>query len=117
MEADRQQEHRHDEGDKKQDREDQDDKRREEQDDEKTKERKLTRFHGSTELNPIRLGRDASQIAEEVVQHLSKIDGAEVRVTLEVHADLPDGASEKLVRDVTENCRTLKFNNYGFEET
>jgi len=27
-----------------------------------------------------------------------------------------DGASDKLVRDVTENCRTLKFKEYGFEE-
>jgi predicted AAA+ superfamily ATPase len=118
LEADRQQEHRHDERDKKQDRKDQDGKRREEQDEtNEKKERKLTRFHGSVALDPIRLGRDAGQIAEEVVQHLTKIVGAEVRVTLEVDADLPDGASDKLVRDVTENCRTLKFSNYGFEET
>jgi hypothetical protein len=118
MEADRQQEHRHDEGDKKKDRKDQNGEGREGKDEtEEKKERKLTRFHGSVELNPIRLGRDASQIAEEVVQHLTKIDGAEVRVTLEVDADLPDGASDKLVRDLTENCRTLKFSNYGFEET
>jgi len=27
-----------------------------------------------------------------------------------------DGASDKLVRDVTENCRTLKFTDFGFEE-
>jgi hypothetical protein len=39
-----------------------------------------------------------------------------VRITLEIEAELSDGASEKLVRDVTENCRTLKFNSYGFEE-
>jgi hypothetical protein len=30
---------------------------------------------------------------------------------------LPDGASEKLVRDVTEKCRTLRFEGYGFEES
>src|SRR5262249_16024643 len=97
---------------------DPDGRAREEQDktDEK-KERKLTRFHGSVALDPIRLGRDAGQIAVEVVQHLTKIVGAEVRVTLEVEANLPDGASEKLVRDVTENCRTLKFYPYGLEDT
>ncbi|MCD6307894.1 MAG: AAA+ family ATPase, partial [Candidatus Latescibacteria bacterium] len=76
----------------------------------------LHRFHGSVQLNPIRVGRDASQIAEEVIQHLSKLVGAEVEVTLEIHAKLRDGASEKTVRDVTENCRTLKFETYGFEE-
>jgi hypothetical protein len=76
----------------------------------------LLRFHGSVTVDPVRLGRDAGRIAEEVVQHLSTIVGANVEITLEIRADLPEGASEKLVRDVTENCRTLKFNDYGFEE-
>jgi hypothetical protein len=76
----------------------------------------LRRFHASVTIDPLRLGRDASQIAEEVVQHLTRIVGAQVEITLEIQADLPEGASEKLVRDVTENCRTLKFENYGFEE-
>ncbi|MCG3139111.1 MAG: hypothetical protein HJJLKODD_02989 [Phycisphaerae bacterium] len=76
----------------------------------------LRRFHGSVHLDPVRLGRDASRIAEEVVQHLAGIVGAEVEVTLEIKAELQDDAPEKLVRDVTENCRTLKFETYGFEE-
>jgi predicted AAA+ superfamily ATPase len=74
------------------------------------------RFHGSVRLDPLRLGRDAGQIAEEVVQHLTKLVGAEVEITLEISAELPEPASEKLVRDVTENCRTLRFENFGFEE-
>lgn len=77
---------------------------------------KLRRFHASATLDPLRLGRDAAQIAEEVVQHLTKIVGAQVEITLEIQAELPEGASEKLVRDVTENCRTLKFASHGFEE-
>jgi hypothetical protein len=77
----------------------------------------LRRFHGSVKLDPVRLGRDAARIAEEVVQHLSSIVGAEVQVTLDVQVELPERASEKLVRDVTENCRTLKFVDFGFEET
>jgi hypothetical protein len=76
----------------------------------------LRRFHASVTIDPLRLGRDAGQIAEEVVQHLTRIVGAKVEITLEVQAELPDAASEKLVRDVTENCRTLRFDNYGFEE-
>ncbi len=77
----------------------------------------LRRFHGSVKLDPVRVGRDASKIAEEVIQHLSGVVGANVEVTLEIQANLPDGASDKMVRDVTENCRTLKFDAYGFEET
>jgi hypothetical protein len=76
----------------------------------------LTRFHASMTIDPLRLGRDAGQIAEEVVQHLTRIVGAQVEITLEIQADLPEAASEKLVRDVTENCRTPRFDNYGFEE-
>jgi hypothetical protein len=73
-------------------------------------------FHGSLTIDPLRLGRDAAQIAEEVVQHLTRVVGARVEINLEIQAELTEGASEKLVRDVTENCRTLRFTSYGFEE-
>lgn len=76
----------------------------------------LRRFHGSVKLDALRVGRDASKIADEVIQHLAGIVGADVEVTLEIRAELPEAASEKLIRDVTENCRTLKFEGYGFEE-
>jgi hypothetical protein len=36
-------------------------------------------------------------------------------VTLDVEAILPGGASDQLVRTVTENSRTLKFTSHGFE--
>lgn len=32
-------------------------------------------------------------------------------------AEMSDGASDKTIRDVTENCRTLRFESFGFEET
>ena len=67
-------------------------------------------------LDPQRTGRDASRIADEVISHLSGLVGAEVTVTLEIEAHMPEGAPEKVVRTVTENCRTLKFTNQGFEE-
>lgn len=75
------------------------------------------RRHGSAKLDPLRMGRDASQIAEEILQHLTTIPGSKVEVSVEIRAELPEGASEKLVRDVTENCRTLKFDTYEFEES
>jgi predicted AAA+ superfamily ATPase len=78
--------------------------------------RVLTRFHGSVHLDPTRLGRDAGKIAEEVVQHLSTLPGAKVELTLEIQATLPSGAPDTTVRIVTENCRTLKFKDTGFEE-
>ena len=76
----------------------------------------IRRFHGSVKLDPLRVGRDAARIGEEIIQHLSTLTGSKVEVTLEIRVDAPDGVPDKTVRDVTENCRTLKFESYGFEE-
>jgi nucleotide-binding universal stress UspA family protein len=73
------------------------------------------RFHGSVRVDSARVGRDAARIAEEVISHLVAQMGAEVTVTLEIDARLPNGATDQLVRTVTENGRTLKFDNQGFE--
>jgi hypothetical protein len=51
-----------------------------------------------------------------VIAHLAGQVGAEVTVTLEIEASLPGGATDQIVRTVTENGRTLKFTNQGFEE-
>ncbi len=79
------------------------------------REHKPRRFHGTVDLNPERVGRDASKIAEEVITHLAGLMRAHVRVTLEIAAEIPDGAPDQVVRTVTENGRTLKFSNLGFE--
>jgi predicted AAA+ superfamily ATPase len=76
---------------------------------------KPRRFHGSVTLDPTRVGRDASRVAEEVIAHIAALTGAQVTVTLEIEATVPDGAPEHVVRIVTENSRTLKFTSHGFE--
>lgn len=78
-------------------------------------EPQIRRFHGRVRLNPLRVGADAGKIAEEIVSHLAALKEADVAVTLEIAADLPNGASDQTVRTVTENCRTLKFDVQGFE--
>jgi len=50
-----------------------------------------------------------------VLAHLTGLQGAEVRVTLEIEAQLPAGVPEQVERIVTENCRTLRFVTHGFE--
>ncbi len=73
------------------------------------------RFHGSVTLDPTRVGRDAGRIADEVIAHLVGLVGANVKITLEIEAEIPSGAPDHVVRTVTENSRTLKFNSQGFE--
>lgn len=77
---------------------------------------KPRRFHGSVELDPARMGRDAGQIGEEVIAHLAGMVNAKVRVTLEIEGQFPEGASESTVRTVTENAAHLKFASHAFEE-
>lgn len=74
------------------------------------------RFHGSVKIGPHMMAGDAGKINEEVVKHLTMILGAHVQVTLEIQADIPDGVPNETARTVTENCRTLKFEDFGFEE-
>jgi len=74
------------------------------------------RYHATVALDPMRVGRDAARVADEVIVHLTALGGARVRVTLEIEAEVPDGVPEHVVRIVTENGRALKFESQGFEE-
>jgi hypothetical protein len=76
----------------------------------------LKRFYGTVTLDATRVGRDAGRIADEVISHLTALVGSEVKVTLEIEAQVPNGIPESTVRTVTENGRTLKFAAHGFEK-
>ena len=77
---------------------------------------KPKRYHGTVALDPARVGRDASRIADEVITHLVGLVGSNVKITLEIEADISAGVPDNVVRTVTENSRTLKFgSNSGFE--
>jgi len=78
-------------------------------------ERLTKRFYGSVELDPARLNKQIPDIADLVVQHLVKLPGASVSVTLEIHADIDGGVPHKVVIDVTQNAKDLKFKDFGFE--
>ena len=82
---------------------------------ENTQQTVLRRFYGNIEIDAMRVNRDAPAIASEIIQHLTALNGAKVKVTLEIEAEIPEGVPDDVVRTVTENCRTLKFNNQSFE--
>ena len=77
--------------------------------------RQPQRFHGKVSLDAARVGRDAGRIAEEVIAHLTGMVGSAVSVSLEIEAVNPDGVPDQVVRTVTENAQTLKFEDHGFE--
>ena len=81
-----------------------------------TQAAKFKRFYGTVNLDPIRAGRDAQQVIAEIVQHLTSLPGADVKITMDIEAKVSDGVPENVVRIVTENCQTLRFTSQGFEE-
>jgi hypothetical protein len=76
-----------------------------------------TRFDVTVRLDPLRVSRDADQVAREVLQRLTSLVGAEVEAILEISAHILEGAPVHVVRTVTENCRTLRFQAFEFEES
>ena len=81
-----------------------------------SKIKQFKRFYGRVDLDSMRLSRDAGLIAEEVIQHLATLPSSDVKISLEITANTPDGIPEKIVRVLLENCKTLKFNVNDFEE-
>jgi len=77
---------------------------------------KPKRYYGTVKLDPTRMTRDVGNITDEVIQHLTSLLGSEVTVSLDIHAKVPGGVEDHIVRIVTENSRTLKFDEYGFED-
>ena len=75
-----------------------------------------TRFFMSAKLDNTRVIRDVQKLMEEVVNLLNAANGANVEISLEVTATTDKGFDSNTVRAVTENCRTLKVDQSGFEE-
>jgi hypothetical protein len=78
---------------------------------------KKVRFFGSAKLNPELPQKSFTKIYQELVQHLSAVDGTELELTLEISAKNEKGFPEDKIRIVSENARVLKFDPFGFEDS
>ena len=52
----------------------------------------------------------------EVIQHLAAPEGVDLEITVEITASKKDGFPDDKTRIVSENARTLKFDQFGFED-
>ena len=75
-----------------------------------------TRFFMSAKLDNTRVNRDMNNYLQEIIQHLQAVEGSDVELTLEVSVTAPKGIPSSTVRTVSENCRTLKIANFGFDD-
>lgn len=75
-----------------------------------------TRFFGVKSLNPDRYAVEFKTIAEELIVNLRDV-GAQLTLRLEIEATNTGGFDESTIRTVSENARTLKLDQAGFEES
>lgn len=73
------------------------------------------RFYMSAQLDTTRINRDVQRLVEEIISHLTAIEGVNIAVSLEVNAEIEEGFSASTVRTIMENCKALKLKNYGIE--
>lgn len=75
-----------------------------------------THFYMSAKLDNTRINRDVQQLTEEVIRHLTTVEGCEIVIRLEVDATAPNGFPVPIIRTATENCHTLKVEQFGVDE-
>lgn len=73
-------------------------------------------FYMSVKLDNTRVIRDLQKYLDEVIIHLNTTDNCEVKLSLEVEAFAENGFQQGAIRTISENCRTLRVDNFGFEK-
>jgi predicted AAA+ superfamily ATPase len=77
--------------------------------------KRATSFHGSAEIAPSAAKFRLVQIADEIIAVLNSDPNAVVKVTVEISAEFPDGATDQVKRAVSENAGSLNFKTKDWE--
>ena len=81
--------------------------------------RRVRRFHGEVSLgDPRRPIPELTKIVDEVIDRLAQQTDVRLKVTLQVEAEhsADDGFAEDTVRTISENAKTLRFKDFGWEK-
>ncbi|MFN5561278.1 MAG: ATP-binding protein [Opitutaceae bacterium] len=73
-------------------------------------------FRGSVEVLPALAKSRLNSISEEIISLLASDPNARLRITLEIDAEFPNGASDVIKRSVSENSKTLGFTTRDWED-
>ena len=76
---------------------------------------KAKAFYGSAEVNASTAKMRLVQIAEEIIAVLASDPHATVKVSVEISAEYPHGASDQIKRAVSENAGSLNFKTKTWE--
>ena len=81
--------------------------------------RRVRRFHGEVSLgDPRRPIPELTKIVDEVIDRLAQQTDVRLHVTLQVEAEhsADDGFADDTVRTISENAKTLRFKDFGWEK-
>ena len=81
--------------------------------------RRVRRFHGEVSLgDPRRPIPELTKIVDEVIDRLAQQTDVRLHVTLQVEAEhsAADGFTDDTVRTISENAKTLRFKDFGWEK-
>jgi hypothetical protein len=66
-------------------------------------------------VNPATAKMRLVQLAEEIIANLVSDPQAELKITVEITADFPNGAADQIKRAVAENAKSLGFKTSTWE--
>jgi hypothetical protein len=72
-------------------------------------------FHGMADIPAATAKMRLVQLAEEIISVLASDPSAQVKVTVEMSAEFPDGATDQVKRAVSENAKSLNLKNADWE--
>ncbi|VEG41053.1 Conserved protein of uncharacterised function (part1) [Mycolicibacterium flavescens] len=75
-----------------------------------------TRFYGVKTLSSDKIALDFKNVADEIIANLRE-QGINLVVKIEIEAVDTNGFDENTIRTLTENAKTLKFDQSGFEDS
>lgn len=73
-------------------------------------------FFMSADVDPVRVNKVVSTYVDEIIRHLMQVDGTTIELKLDVDVIAPGGIPASTVRTVSENCKTLKITDFGFDD-
>lgn len=82
----------------------------------KKPQRKKRHFSMDVPLDSLRINKEVNTYMNEVLAHMVNLPGANVKIRLDVDIEVPEGMPSNVFTTVSENCRTLKIENFSFEE-
>jgi len=77
--------------------------------------KKAKAYYGSIQITPSGAKMQMVNVADEIISLLASDPNAILKVTIEINADFPHGATDQIKRATSENARALGFQSSEWE--